>query len=122
MAINFEKMARIEAQTEAANAASRSLFDVYRARMEEASRERCDAVARAHAVQHLSLARLNELDAETLDAAGVNVTALRRATMAATLAGEIKARMDVERAAVDDMNRLMHALRRYSADGLVFGD
>lgn len=122
MAINFEKLARLEARAEAANAASRSLFDVYRARMEEASRERCDAVARAYSVQHLSLARLNELDAETLDAAGVNVTALRRATMAATLAGEIKARVDAERAAVDDVNGLMHSLRRFATDNLVFGD
>lgn len=122
MGLDLDKMARLEARAEVANAAMRSMGDIYRSHMDEAGRLRSEAVARAHLVQHLSVARLNELDAETLDAAGVDATSLRRATMAAALGSEIRARMDAERPALDEINRLMHALRRYSADGLVFGD
>lgn len=118
---NREKLARIEARADIANAAVCALSEAYRERLGLASRLRAAAVANAPAVAHLPLVSLKHLDAEHLASAGVDAAALREANAEMAAAREIKTQIDATRAATACMNALVANLRQYANNQVTFG-
>jgi hypothetical protein len=122
MALNLEKLARLEANAEAANSAICSLWDAHRAHVVEAQHLRAQAVSNAPDVQHLHLSALNQLAPADLGSFGADMRALRAANLEMVTARELNARCEAMRATTRATNTLLEKLRRYAAGGLSFTD
>jgi hypothetical protein len=122
MAINREKLARLEAHTEAMNLQQIALSEMRRSHITEARRLLAQATANAPDAQHLRVADLNRMDAAELTELGVDLSALRAANLEHVGAAEMEKRLDAERKATHPMRVLMDKLRRYAREGLSFSD
>jgi hypothetical protein len=118
MAINFEKLARLESRTEAAFAERRALSATYLDHIYAAKSLRLDAV-RYSSLPDESVAGLNKLDPVELVAAGVDLKALHAASMEMAAAGEVKMRMDAGDSRLRQMANLTQSLRRYAGQSVM---
>jgi hypothetical protein len=122
MAINREKLARLEARTEAMNAQRMALSEMRAAHIAEARRLVAQAVSNAPEVAHLRLDALNQLDPSELKELDVDLTCVRNANLEMVGAAELQTRLDAESQATAPMRVLLDKLRRYAREGITFSD
>lgn len=112
--IDRDKLTRIQDQLADLRAPIEAQFARYRSRVEAAERRRKDAVARARAYSHLTLAELLAFPADALEAAELDMQALRAAEREMRMAAETKDAYDRLRAECVGFSALVANLEIYA--------